>query len=180
MIQGLKQNKYIMSVIKALHLNKKSFKKNLAQGEYYEFILNEWATNLFDEGKTVKEAVNTIIERRRLLMIHNAQTYEFDNFHEPDYKKIIQQLKVNSVYTSLNEVEQQRIQKRVLAFIKTRLYNAHSIVELILKIIENTMQSTPVTPSKNNKKDFFHCKLSRDINFVSKQDYLTNITIFSN
>ncbi len=64
----IKRNKFIATIISSIQMDVDEFIQNLANGENYETTIYQLSINLFDEGKSLKEAIDIILQRRALVI----------------------------------------------------------------------------------------------------------------
>jgi hypothetical protein len=144
-------------------MNVTDFMQNLANGENYETTIYQWSIHLFDEGKSIEEAIKVIQERKAKVMFNSgdaSNTYK-DVSILRNHQKVINSLKAQPTYLNLSDNQKEKIVGRVDALVETRLYSASEIIQLVLGIINHiTMKTQPkanknkINPS-NNKPMFF-------------------------
>jgi len=165
------KNKFISAIIKSLKIDNDSFMDNLRKGENYETTIYQWSINLFDEGKAVEEAVS-IINKRINLVLSNSTCFNIQDLsNNKSYKKVMNQLEINPIYSSLDIDQKYILQHKVNAFVNTNLYTSYDIVKIILNVIENTISNDT---KQNTDKDNDQRLNSRTDNFSKVNRLLGN------
>ncbi|WP_027393194.1 hypothetical protein [Aquimarina latercula] len=174
----LEKNKFLALIVKSLRITEKEFKQNLDKRENYEITINQWSTNLFNEGKTSEEAIKIVNERISLVLCNskepkpNPQNLVLIKNHQ----KVMDLLQVNPIYSSLNTDEKHSIQNRIDAFVKTDLYTPNDVVNIILKVIQNTMPDR--TGQANNVRNINDLAIISRVDKIMNYKTLNNSTLF--
>ncbi|WP_298546089.1 hypothetical protein [uncultured Aquimarina sp.] len=168
------ESKYITSIIRSLKMDINKFTQNLFAKENFEVTLYQWSINLFNEGKTSEEAIK-IVNQRISLVLSNSTEPKPNPQHLvliKNHQKVMDLLQVNLIYNSLNTDEKHSIQNRIDAFVKTDLYTPNDVVNIILKVIQNTMPDR--TGQANNVRNI------NDLAIISKVDKIMNYKTLNN
>uniref|UniRef100_UPI001304B1C7 hypothetical protein n=1 Tax=Aquimarina sp. I32.4 TaxID=2053903 RepID=UPI001304B1C7 len=116
-----------------------------------ETTIYQWSSSLFDEGKSIEEAVKIIQDRTsKILYSSGGPSNDKDVLSIKNHQKVINKLKLQSTYLNLNEVDKEKVLDRVDALIKTRLYSVSEIITLVLGIICHITMN-PQTETNKNK-----------------------------
>ena len=148
----LNKNQFISIIIKSLKMNIDDFMVNLKKNEHYETTIYHWAINLYNEGKTLEEAIEIINKRIHLVSSspnsHTSSSYynDLDVSMIKMYQKVIRKLETNPIYNSLSNNNKEMLQEKVRAFVHTNLYTANSIVNIIINVIKNTLPIKKCSP----------------------------------
>ncbi len=150
--QEIKRSKYITTIISSVQMNVDDFMQNLGNGENYENTIYQWAITLFDEGKSLKEAINIILQRRELVVLNsmkipeNQDTAVVSRLHQ----KVMKGLSIHPVYFNLNNSQKKSIKNKIDALIATRLYRHNEIIQFVIGIIRHTLPQSQKKITKNN------------------------------
>ena len=162
----INKNKFILIIIKLLKMKTDDFMVNLKKNENYETTIYHWAINLYNEGKTLEEAIEIINKRIHLVSSSPNSHISSSYYNDLDvsmikmYQKVIRKLETNPIYNSLSNNNKEMLQEKVRAFVHTNLYTANSIVNIIINVIKNTLPikkykaSNNVVDNNSNNKEF--------------------------
>lgn len=153
-----KKNKFIASIIESLGMNINEFQNNLSNGENFEITIYQWSISLLEEGKTTNETIKIIEER--IIKVTQSFTQSFHSDKDiqiaiKKYNKIIAELETRIIYNRLENFEKKDLQKKIVAFVETRLYNYLEIVDFAINIIDKSFQETEMkaNDTMNTKKN---------------------------
>lgn len=140
----IRRNKFIAAIISSIQMNVNDFIQNLANGENYETTIYQLSINLFDEGKSLKEAIDIILQRRVIATLKPSKISKDHNTITTSriHQKVMSRLRLQSTYFKLTNWQKKRIQSKIDALVKTRLYNYPEIIQFVLGIIQHTMIKT--------------------------------------
>ncbi|WP_025663258.1 hypothetical protein [Aquimarina megaterium] len=153
------KNRFIASILKYLKENIDQFHTNLTKGENYETTLYEWSISLFNEGKSIDEAVEEINKRRMLVMLSSTREVNIIKSLSTQRKleKVMLNLEQESCYSKLKAPQKTIVNERIEALANTDLWNHPDILEFALTIIKKNFQSddsiSEEIESAKNKKN---------------------------
>lgn len=170
------KSKFISSIIESIRMNTDEFMYNLVNGEKYECLIYEWSVNLFYEGKSIKDAIETV-QKRRMSLITNSNYVSSPREDLITAKKIqwvMRELKSKPIYNNLNEKQKASIQSKIDALVESGLRFQPDIVKLVLGIINqnfatqkwkvSTTKKSEKKPDNDSDESTFLSKFERYIN----------------
>lgn len=147
------KNEFVASIITSIKMNTNDFMENLSKGENYERIIYEWSVNLFNEGKTIEDAIKIIHERRMLIVFNSS--YNSSSREEyvsiRNHQRIMEELKSLPAYFNLNQKQKASLQNKIDALIESKLRTHSEVIRLVLEIIKYNFKSK-IWSNKKTKK----------------------------
>lgn len=131
-----KRNKFISLIIEAIKMNVNDFMQNLADGGNYEATIYGWSVSLFDEGKSIKESIEIIHNRRMLVLLNGDYEFNVQNQVSRNHQKVMHKLRLNPAYLKLKKSQKQEVQINIDRLIETNLYFHSEIVHMTLELIK--------------------------------------------
>ncbi|WP_271783638.1 hypothetical protein [Aquimarina algiphila] len=131
------RNKFISSIIESIRMNVNDFMQNLADGKNYEITIYEWSINLFNEGKSIKDSIEIIHNRRMLVLLNGNYEFSIQNKISRNHQKVMRELKMNPTYFKLKKSQKEEVQTNIDHLVETNLYFHPEIVQMILELIKH-------------------------------------------
>ncbi|TPN87093.1 hypothetical protein [Aquimarina algicola] len=151
--QDQERNKFISSIIESIKMNVNEFMDNLANGEKYETTIYKWSINLFNEGKSIDDAIKTVHKRRMLFVVnstYNPSPHE-EYSSQRNHQRIMVELESLPIYLNLNQSQKASIQNTIDALVESKLRTHSGIIELVTEIIKYNFETNSWKDKTSNK-----------------------------
>ncbi len=168
-----KRNQFIKTIIESIQMTVSDFMLNLASEESYEKNIYCWSISLFEERKSIDEAIKIVHRRRMSVLLSCTNEFDMKNKISLHRQKVMNKLKLEPTYCKLSKSQKRYFQDSIDRYIETDLYSYPEIVEMTLALIKRTLSEHPsksiIPSSPKQKKNLTNTKT----NLISKcQKYL--------